>query len=140
MIDLETMGTNINAPIVTIAAVFFEPQTGEIGPVFYKVISLVNAMKSGATPDGETIEWWLKQSSEARSALLVDQIPLDDALLQLREFIAENSSEKFVQVWGNGASFDNAILRRSYVGIKRKIRCWSTIEKQKSHLHWICHR
>ncbi|HGH3389970.1 TPA: 3'-5' exoribonuclease [Citrobacter freundii] len=114
MIDLETMGTNCNAPIVVISAVFFDPQTGEIGPAFYKVISLVDAMKSGATPDAETIEWWLKQSSEARSAILVDQIPLDDALLQLREFIDENSDEKFIKVWGNGATFDNVILRRSY--------------------------
>ncbi|MEB7084563.1 3'-5' exoribonuclease, partial [Escherichia coli] len=31
MIDLETMGTNTNAPIVVIGAVFFDPQTGEIG-------------------------------------------------------------------------------------------------------------
>lgn len=114
VIDLETMGTNINAPIVVIAGVLFDPQTGEIGLVFYKVISLVDAMKSGGIPDGETIEWWLKQSSEARSALLMDQIPLDDALLQLREFIDENADEKFIQVWGNGATFDNTILRRSY--------------------------
>ncbi|WP_349356092.1 exonuclease [Escherichia coli] len=114
MIDLETMGINSNAPIVVIAAVFFDPQTGEIGPIFYVVISLVDAMDKGATPDGDVIEWWLAQSSEARSAILVNQIPLDDALLQLREFIDENSGEFFVRVWGNGASFDNVILRRSY--------------------------
>ncbi|EPT9828680.1 3'-5' exonuclease, partial [Escherichia coli] len=48
------------------------------------------------------------------SAILADEIPLDDALLQLREFIDENSGEFFVQVWGNGTSFDNVILRRSY--------------------------
>ena len=114
MIDLETMGTNSNAPIVVIGAVFFDPQTGEIGPIFYVVISLVDAMDKGAVPDGSTIEWWLAQSSEARSATLVNQIPLDDALLQLREFIDENSGEFFVRVWGNGASFDNVILRRSY--------------------------
>ncbi|EJN3761520.1 3'-5' exoribonuclease [Escherichia coli] len=93
---------------------FFDPQTGEIGPIFYVVISLVDAMDKGATPDGDVIEWWLAQSSEARSAILVNQIPLDDALLQLREFIDENSGEFFVRVWGNGASFDNVILRRSY--------------------------
>ncbi|ERB16555.1 exonuclease [Escherichia coli] len=114
MIDIETMGTNTNAPIVVIGAVFFDPQTGEIGPVFYIVISLTDAMNTGAVPDGGTIEWWLVQSSEARSAILVNQIPLDDALLQFREFISEHSDEKFVQVWGNGATFDNAILRRSY--------------------------
>ncbi len=40
---------------------------------------------------------------------MTDEIPLDDALLQLREFIDENSGEFFVQVWGNGANFDNTI-------------------------------
>ncbi|HBV0301154.1 exonuclease [Escherichia coli] len=114
MIDLETMGTNANAPIVVIGAVFFDPQTGEIGPVFYIVISLTDAMNTGAVPDGGTIEWWLKQSSEARDAILTDQVKLKDALSRFREFINEYSDEKFVQVWGNGATFDNAILRRSY--------------------------
>ncbi|EFA4152508.1 exonuclease [Escherichia coli O166:H49] len=114
MIDLETMGTNTNAPIVVIGAVFFDPQTGEIGPVFYIVISLVDAMNTGAVPDGGTIEWWLAQSSEARSAILTDQAKLKDGLLLFREFINEHSDEKFVQVWGNGATFDNAILRTSY--------------------------
>ena len=114
MIDLETMGTNTNAPIVVIGAVFFDPQTGEIGPVFYIVISLTDAMNTGAVPDGGAIEWWLKQSSEARAAILTDQVKLKDALSRFREFINEYSDEKFVQVWGNGATFDNAILRTSY--------------------------
>ena len=114
MIDLETMGTNTNAPIVVIGAVFFDPQTGEIGPVFYIVISLTDAMNTGAVPDGGTIEWLLKQSSEARAAILTDQVKLKDALSQFRKFINEYSDEKFVQVWGNGATFDNAILRTSY--------------------------
>ncbi|EON1520759.1 3'-5' exoribonuclease [Escherichia coli] len=114
MIDLETMGKKSNAPIVVIGAVFFDPQTGEIGPTFYIVFSLVDAMDTGAVPDGSTIEWWLAQSSEARSAILVDQVKLVDALIQFREFINEYSDEKFVQVWGNGATFDNTILRTSY--------------------------
>ncbi|HIH3458427.1 TPA: 3'-5' exoribonuclease domain-containing protein [Escherichia coli] len=114
MIDLETMGTNTNAPIVVIGAVFFDPQTGEIGPVFYIVISLTDAMNTGAVPDGGTIKWWLKQSSEARAAILTGQVKLKDSLSRFREFINEYSDEKFVQVWGNGATFDNAILRTSY--------------------------
>ncbi|HAJ5597072.1 TPA: exonuclease [Escherichia coli] len=113
-VDLETMGANTNAPIVVIGAVFFDPETGEIGPVFYIVISLTDAMNTGAVPDGGTIEWWLKQSSEARAAILTDQVKMKDALLRFRQFVNEHSDEKFVQVWGNGATFDNAILRTSY--------------------------
>ncbi|EFO2618384.1 exonuclease, partial [Escherichia coli] len=94
MIDLETMGTNTNAPIVVIGAVFFDPQTGEIGPVFYIVISLTDAMNTGAVPDGGTIKWWLKQSSEARAAILTGQVKLKDSLSRFREFINEYSDEK----------------------------------------------
>ncbi|HBC2956435.1 TPA: 3'-5' exoribonuclease [Escherichia coli O146] len=111
MIDLETMGKNPDAPIASIGAVFFDPQTGEQGPEFSKIIDMGTC---GGTVDISTIEWWLQRSGEARAAILADRIPLDDALLQLREFIDENSGEFFVQVWGNGANFDNVILRRSY--------------------------
>ncbi|HBP7889732.1 TPA: 3'-5' exoribonuclease, partial [Escherichia coli] len=111
MIDLETMGKNPDAPVISIGAIFFDPQTGDMGPEFSKTIDLETA---GGVIDRNTIKWWLKQSREAQSAIMTDEIPLDDALLQLREFIDENSGEFFVQVWGNGANFDNTILRRSY--------------------------
>ncbi|HGT5957419.1 TPA: 3'-5' exoribonuclease, partial [Escherichia coli] len=111
MIDLETMGKNPDAPIISIGAIFFDPQTGDMGPEFSKTIDLNTA---GGVIDRDVIKWWLKQSREAQSAIMTDEIPLDDALLQLREFIDENSGEFFVQVWGNGANFDNTILRRSY--------------------------
>ncbi|WP_280230506.1 exonuclease, partial [Escherichia coli] len=111
MIDLKTMGKNPDAPIISIGAIFFDPQTGDMGPEFSKTIDLETA---GGVIDRDTIKWWLKQSREAQSAIMTDEIPLDDALLQLREFIDENSGEFFVQVWGNGANFDNTILRRSY--------------------------
>ena len=111
MIDLETMGKNPDAPIISIGAIFFDPQTGDMGPEFSKTIDLETA---GGVIDRDVIKRWLKQSREAQSAIMTDEIPLDDALLQLREFIDENSGEFFVQVWGNGANFDNTILRRSY--------------------------
>ncbi|EHY9890541.1 3'-5' exoribonuclease [Escherichia coli] len=111
MIDLETMGKNPDAPVNAIAGKFFDPVTGEMGPEFSKTLDLETA---GGVIDRDTIKWWLKQSREAQSAILTNEIPLDDALLQFREFIAENSGEFFVQVWGNGANFDNVILRRSY--------------------------
>ncbi|EOT9004900.1 3'-5' exoribonuclease, partial [Escherichia coli] len=90
MIDIETMGKNPNAAIISIGAIFFDPQTGDMGPEFSKTIDLDTA---GGVIDRDVIKWWLKQSREAHSAILTDEIPLDDALLQLREFIAENSGE-----------------------------------------------
>lgn len=72
MIDLESMGKKPNAPIVSIGAVFFDPQSGELGQEFYTAVNLESAMEQGAVPDGDTILWWLRQSSEARSAICVD--------------------------------------------------------------------
>ncbi len=117
MVDLETMGKKHNAPIVAIGAVVFDPATGSIGESFYKVVCLESFVNWGAVIDPSTVIWWLKQSSEARSAIVNDDaIPLLDALLQFREFISDNvaGGSKKAQVWGNGASFDNSILRSSY--------------------------
>ncbi|HBS5278501.1 exonuclease [Klebsiella pneumoniae] len=117
MVDLETMGKKHNAPIVAIGAVVFDPATGSIGESFYKVVCLESSVNWGAVIDPSTVIWWLKQSSEARSASVNDDaIPLQDALLQFREFVSDNvaGGSKKAQVWGNGASFDNSILRSAY--------------------------
>lgn len=116
MVDLETMGNKSNAPIVSIGAVFFNPNTGNTGAEFYTAVSLESSMLLGGVPDAGTIIWWLKQSPEARSAIaMADTMPLIDALELFSDFISENSDAgSDVQVWGNGASFDNVILRSSY--------------------------
>ncbi|HAW3444616.1 TPA: exonuclease [Escherichia coli] len=110
-VDLETMGTNPDAPINSIGGKFFDPATGEMGPEFSKAIDLET---SGGIIDRKTIKWWAKRSREAQSAIFTDEISLDVALRLFIEFIEKNSGGCFVQVWGNGASFDNVILRRSY--------------------------
>ncbi|EJN7469996.1 3'-5' exoribonuclease [Escherichia coli] len=116
MIDLETMGKNKDAPIVSIGAVFFTPETGDIGQEFYTVVSLESAMGQGATPDGDTILWWLKQSKEARAAICTnDALDIKDALFELSHFITCHACNlKKLKVWGNGATFDNVILRGAY--------------------------
>ncbi|HCW3487160.1 3'-5' exoribonuclease [Citrobacter freundii] len=117
MVDMETMGNSPDAPIVSIGAVFFDPSTGNTGAEFYRVVSLESSMSFGMKPDASTIQWWLKQSSEARSAILVDEaMGLRESLELLADFIAENAANgsHTVQLWGNGCSFDNVILRRAH--------------------------
>ncbi|EMM1152500.1 3'-5' exoribonuclease [Citrobacter freundii] len=117
MVDLETMGSGPDAPVVSIGAVYFDPSTGNTGAEFYQVVSLESSMSFGMKPDASTIQWWLKQSSEARSAILVDEaMGLRETLELLADFIAENAANgsHTVQLWGNGCSFDNVILRHAY--------------------------
>ncbi|EPC1022675.1 3'-5' exoribonuclease [Enterobacter hormaechei] len=130
MVDIESMGEKPDAPIVSIGAVFFDPASGQTGPEFYKVISLESAMEWGGVPDASTILFWLKETSEARSEIVMDHaIPLDDALLQFKDFIAENAAngKDTVQVWGNGATFDNVLLENSYArtGITCPWKYWN---------------
>ena len=117
MVDIETMGKKSNAPIVSIGAVLFDPATGILGETFYKVVSLESAVSWGAEIDSSKVIWWLKQSPEARSAIANDDaIKLDDALLMFTDFVLDNvaGGRKKAQVWGNGATFDNTILRSSF--------------------------
>lgn len=130
MVDIESMGKKPGAPIVSIGAVFFDPASGQTGPEFYKVISLESAMEWGGVPDASTILFWMKATPEARSEIIMDHaIPLDDALLQFKDFIAENAAngKDTVQVWGNGATFDNVLLEDSYArtGISCPWKYWN---------------
>lgn len=117
MVDLETMGNKPGAPIVSVGAVFFDPSSGTTGAEHYQVIDLESSMSFGAKPDASTILWWLKQSPEARSAIVVDDtVGLVEALEQLLDFIAENAANgsKNVQLWGNGSSFDCSLLEAAF--------------------------
>ncbi|CAM3961062.1 3'-5' exonuclease [Serratia silvae] len=116
MIDIETGGTGPQAPILSIAAVPFDLNSGEIGPKFYAVIDLNSELALGAKPDGDTIYWLLSQSAEVREALT--QKPENNAVVlkRLTSFIKKHSSKELdhVQVWGNGSTFDNTITRTAY--------------------------
>lgn len=117
MIDLETMGKKPGAPIVSIGAVFFTPATGETGREFYAVVNLESSMSFGAMPDAGTILWWLRQSPEVRSAILVDEaMGLVEALENFSRFISINAANgaSNVQLWGNGSSFDCSLLEAAF--------------------------
>ncbi|SLM62841.1 Exodeoxyribonuclease VIII [Dickeya aquatica] len=116
MIDLETLGKNKNAPLASIGAVFFEPETGELGEKFYCRVDFENDMKNGAIPDGDTIKWWLKQSAEARAELVSDDaIPVWDAVNKFSDWLTDNADNlNEVKVWANSPSFDCVILSAAF--------------------------
>lgn len=114
MIDLETFSTKPDAAIASIGAAFFEPQTGTIGQCFYTAVDLKSAQLAGGRIDADTVTWWMKQSSSARAAITGDATDISLALSMLSEFIIDECAANQVQVWGNGANFDNVILRTAY--------------------------
>lgn len=130
MVDVEAFGKKPGSPLVSIGAVFFDPTTGNTGPEFYEVISLESSMACGGVPDASTIIFWLKASSEARAEIVMDDaITMSDALQQLDDFITKNASngKDSVQVWGNGATYDNVLLAESFdrAGIPCPWKYWN---------------
>lgn len=135
MVDLETMGKRAGCVILSIGAVEFDPLQG-LGREFYKIISIESCKAAGLHIDPSTMEWWEKQSSEARQVLKdahsINAMSLENVLLKFNTWLAQT---KGVKVWGNGADFDNAILISAYaaVGVPQgwgpyNSRCYRTLK------------
>lgn len=141
MIDLETLGTVPGCAIVSIGAVAFnEFEVEQDG--FYMVVKIDNWNTLGLTIDGlwkdiDTIDWWRKQSDEARAVFEhPHRASLHACLRFLGGYIASYGSPR---VWGNGADFDNPIIAvaADKVGIDPKKlwepyngRCYRTVKNQ----------
>lgn len=111
MLDIETMGNSSEAAIMSIGACYFDPATGEVGDTFHEHCSLKSSVDHGLVMDVSTILWWMKQSDDARSKFYSNgtEQNISEALVKLADFIDEKS-----QVWGNGATFDNTIIKNAY--------------------------
>lgn len=115
MVDLETLGNTSNTIIVSIGAVQSNLITGEIGDTFYRVIDLERQQRKGRTIDISTMVWWTNQSEGARAALLeTNRITLQRMCISFNRWLYSIGSPELMRLWGNGASFDNAILRDAF--------------------------
>lgn len=140
MIDLETMGSRFDAPIVSIGAVFFRPETGELGKTFQAFVDIESAFQFGRA-NGSTVKWWLQQSDEARQAAIKGTRDLPFVLQKFTEFYKQISPD--AAVWGNGATFDISILDYAYQRVMQKTPPWGfwlvrdcrTIKDIASHLN-----
>jgi hypothetical protein len=110
MIDLETMGTRFDAPVLSIGACYFDPDTGDIGKKFYGRIDMADAFNYGKT-SGDTVRWWLTQSDAARQQLVDGHHTLEKVLTKFEAFYGEGEP----CVWGNGATFDITILEYAFL-------------------------
>jgi exodeoxyribonuclease VIII len=135
MLDIETMGTRLDAPIISIGAVSFNAM-GLTGHKFYRNVSLHSAVRTGAVIDPGTVLWWLRQDKVAQDALDESQDEAIDLELALRDFMQFLCSygDSLKGVWGNGATFDNVLMQESgrRCGVPMwefwKDRCYRTIK------------
>jgi exodeoxyribonuclease VIII len=120
MLDIETMSVRSNAAIVAIGAVKFDPRgpVGELGDPndpeyqhFHVSVDLGSCIEAELHVEGRTVMWWMDQSNEARAVLRADpNLPLDHALSRFFVWFGQTP----MPTWGNGAGFDNVIVRNAY--------------------------
>ncbi|CRL44639.1 hypothetical protein SGGMMB4_01848 [Sodalis glossinidius str. 'morsitans'] len=108
ILDIETLGKKTGCPILSVAAVMFEPATGRVGQTFYARIDYQVAPQYGE-PEEETLLWWQKQSDESRQEAFGGKACPNVVACALRMFIATHCAKPRVP-WGNGAVFDIALL------------------------------
>lgn len=109
MIDIETMGVENNAAIISIGAVEFDV-TG-LGNEFYRTVHLESSCKNGGVISPSTVLWWMDQDEKAKKQLAQESnISIEMALNDLNFFLAKKDQ----LIWANSPSFDCVILKSAY--------------------------
>jgi exodeoxyribonuclease VIII len=126
MIDLETWGTNNKAIIISLGAVKFDPMTDEDLTVdnFYCAIDPKSSQDYGLKVDANTIMWWIDPKNDEARAKWLGEVKVD--LASTLEGFQDWYGGESLPTWGNGATFDNVLLRNAYdcVGLECPWKFW----------------
>ena len=126
MLDLETLSTDPNAVIVTIAAVRFSLSLNNNETEdFFVNINPLSSKSYGLHINKNTLDWWKNQKPDALKAWQHSQIDLPEAIAKFIQFTGDD--DKYGHYWANGLSFDEPILRSSIhvVGKKEPWKYWN---------------
>lgn len=111
MIDNETLGVTADAVILSIGAVKFDLETGDVDDAgFYASISIDSNLAYGRRIDESTLIWWFKQEAAAQQVFHEPKETLENALVMLSDWVGTGD----YQVWSNGADFDIPMLAHAY--------------------------
>lgn len=126
MIDLETLSTLPNAPILQIGLVAFEPDGRGYSTCLRWDVDPQSCLELGLCPEWSTIAFWMQQAREQTTAseriMYGDHTHLADALQELADVVAQLQTSC---VWSHGAGFDLPILRSAYAAIGLRETPWS---------------
>lgn len=115
MIDIETMGTEVDAAIVAIAAYEWDDNRAvQLCNILVDWIGAVKYHDRSISP--ETVRWWMQQSTEVQQQAINQdgRVPLIEALGMLADCLPDDMT----QIWSKSPSFDLLILRCSYVSLR----------------------
>lgn len=109
-IDIETLGVNSDAPVLSVGWCWFnydEPLTLPYDKRDMQFDLNEQCRHYGRVIDPETVKWWMKQSDEARNALFAEKPYALRALIPQLEGVLHAADT----VWAKGPDFDCVILK-----------------------------
>jgi len=112
MLDIETLGLEPGASILSIGAVKFD--TDGLGERIHRSVGLRSCEAAGLTIDTETLQWWLKQDDGVRAQLRGGK-PLGSTLAAFDRFYDDLNPD---EIWANSPAFDCAILEAAYDAVE----------------------
>lgn len=124
MLDIETLATDPDAVIVSIAAVKFDPfddyrqkgvTVGDL-PGFNILIDLDS--QADRKINEQTVQWWSRQDPVVQESIFGESHPrytLTEGLEKLHKFVWNSGG----RVWAQGAQFDISILEHAYRSVNR---------------------
>lgn len=125
MCDLETLGTTADAVILSIGAVKFDLETGDIDDsAFYRSVSVDSNLEKGRRISEDTLIWWFKQPAAAQAVFHEAKESLDGALIEFSDWIGSGD----YSMWSNGADFDLPMMAHAYTqfGIEIPWKFWNS--------------
>ena len=109
MFDIETLATVPNAIVLSVGAVLFTKEG--IVDKFYVNLSMKEQLGNGRSITESTFYWWMQQAQEASAAVTTNVQCVGTGLMHLMEWLTDQVDMETLKVWGNGATFDNVIMR-----------------------------
>lgn len=151
VVDLETYDTRPSAVVLSIGVAIFDDSNDAFQTTEFNLAATIDKqIRDGRTVSASTIDWWAKQSAEARrvfsssdhvQAALYKHVNVAQTLRSLSDFCTTCARTKDFFVWGNGVGFDNVILRSLYETYECEPfwtfwqdRCFRTLRAANEHI------
>lgn len=112
MIDLETLGSNVQAPIIQVGICAFDIESGTVKPAI--TVGVTPDFKS-FPPSWSTICWWANQSDAARQAVFRSgTLTFAGAYMLVKQYMLDHAGndaliEDDIYVWAMPPQFDLSI-------------------------------
>jgi len=133
MVDVESLGTVMGSPVVTIGACLFDPYSCDSGEALMKRsmlarVDISDAIKYSTGVEGGTLRWWFEQEDAAIKALVVGEtVSMQEALIQLERFCLDRGAfmddmffdgisalPKANRFWAKDPDFDMRLMQHFY--------------------------